>query len=310
MGGAEIVKKEVSKVQFMDGAAVEEVVKVFVACDLQSGNFNVSRLFWMTESAEWMHADVDSVVVSVCVVTKPPRTYFSLGRDGKIFITVSGGSDSVETIPDAGTGKGKLGYVCQIREVAGALYVCGDQGQVYRRVDASWQHHDEGLLHRERRERDISLNSIDGTAANDLYVVGDYGVIFHYDGKKWTDASFQTNLHLQRVKCVSRDLVYVCGERGTLLEGSRHGWKNIGEPDMDATIWDLEVFNEWIYLVAEDRLMVSDGKSIKSVDTKLKPAVDAHRLSSRGGILWSIGENDLAFFDGAKWTRVVHPDNA
>jgi photosystem II stability/assembly factor-like uncharacterized protein len=301
---------QIAGISFMDGVAVEDVVKIFVACDLQTGNFNVSRLFWLTEDGEWMHSDVETIVVSVCVVTKPYRTYFCLGQDGKVYGTISGGGDFFEQITDAGTGKGKYGYVTQIREIASDVYVCGDQGQVYKRSAGGWAHIDVGLLHKERRRHDISHNSIDGTAPDNIYVVGDYGRIFYYDAHKWQDISYETNLSLQRVKCVGSEEIFVCGEHGLLLQGNRNGWKVIGDPELDATIWDLEMFNNKLYLAVEDKLMAYDGIKISEVDTKLTPPIDAYHLSSRNGVLWSIGENDLAFFDGKKWVRVVHPDNA
>ena len=55
--------------------------------------------------------------------------------------------------------------------------------------------------------------------------------------------------------------------------------------------------------------MVYDGNDLSEVDTKLEPPVDAYHLDSRKGILWSFGEEDLAFFDGNTWTRIIHPDN-
>lgn len=302
-------KTEIAKIKYMDGVAVEESVRIFVACDLQTGNFNISRLFWLTEDGEWMYDDVESVIISICIVAKPHRTYFALGQDGLIFVVVSGGEDLKEKIKDAGTGREKYGYVTQIREIGGDVYVCGDQGQVYKRIPDGWKHIDQGMLHKERKKHDISHNSIDGTSSNDIYVVGDHGRIFHFNGNEWTDVSFPTNLHLQRVKCVSSDEVYICGEHGLLLRGNHRGWEMIGDPDMEETIWDVEMFKGKLYLAVEDRLMVYYGEEITPVDTKLTPEIDAHRLDARNGFLWSFGEEDLAYYDGSRWTRVIHPDN-
>jgi photosystem II stability/assembly factor-like uncharacterized protein len=301
---------KISQIQFMDGAAVEDVVRIFIAGDLQSGNYNFSRLFYLRDSGEWGHFDVETIVVSVCVVAKPRRIYFALGRDGLVWVGESGGGQPfIERIPDAGTVKGKYGYLSQIRDIANDVYVCGDGGQVYRRTSNGWIHIDDGILEKRSRPRSNCHNGIDGTGPNDIYVVGEYGRIFHFDGKKWKQVGFQTNLHLERVRCVNRDEVYICGAGGLLLRGNRSGWEAIGDSDMTDHIWDLEVFNGNIYLAVEDTLMVYDGKGIASVETKLDPPIDAHRLSAHNGILWSFGEDDLAYYDGKKWTRVVHPDN-
>jgi hypothetical protein len=36
---------------------------------------------------------------------------------------------------------------------------------------------------------------------------------------------------------------------------------------------------------------------------------DAHVVDACDGVLWSIGEKDIARFDGKQWVRVDHPDN-
>lgn len=301
---------KISKVQYMDGVAVEDAVRMFTATDLQSGNYNFSRLCYLKGEDEWGYFDVETIVVSVCVILKPKRIYFALGRDGLIWVGESGGGDPyIEKVADAGTGKNKYGYFSQIREIAGEVYVCGDGGQVYRRAKQGWVHMDEGVLEKKRRKEGNCHNGIDGTSPNDIYVVGEYGRIFHFNGKAWNDVSFETNCHLERVRCVSSNEVYVCGAQGTLLRGNTKGWEMIGDPDIDGHIWDLEVFQGKVYLAVEDTLMVYDNNVIKPVETKLIPQIDAHRLSSRNGILWSFGENDLAYFDGKKWSRVIDPDN-
>jgi hypothetical protein len=298
----------ISKVQFMDGAAVEDVVRIFIAGDLQSGNYNLSRLFYLRDEDEWGHFDVETIVVSVCVLTKPRRKYFALGRDGLIWSIETGGNPILERISDAGTGKGKFGYLTQIRTIGDRVYACGDGGQVYQHTATGWTHMDDGILDRTPNNTGNCHNGIDGTGPSDIYVVGEYGRIFHFDGQKWTRIDCQTNLNLERVRCVSSDEVYVCGERGILLRGNRRGWDVI-DTELTDNLWDLEMFKGRLYLAAEDRLMYYDGHAIELVDTGLEPQIDAHRLSARNNILWSFGEDDLAYYDGKKWTRVVHPDN-
>lgn len=301
---------QIAKLQFMDGVAIEEVVHFFAAGDLQSGNYNLTRLFYFRDEDEWSFVDVETVVVAVCASFKPRRKYFALGRDGLVWSLESGAEPQLERIADAGTGKKKFGYLSQIRDIQGAVYACGDGGQVYLHGPSGWRHIDDGILEVKEKKSPNCHNGIDGTDRDNIYVVGEYGRIFHFDGSRWKNVSADTNCHLERVKCVSRDEVYVCGANGTLLRGNHSGWEFIGDPAMKEYIWDLEPFLGSLYLAVEDRLMVHNGKSLEFVATKLKADIDAHRLSSRGGKLWSFGERDLAVFDGTRWKQVIHPDNA
>jgi hypothetical protein len=307
--------KEVARVQFMDGAAGDDEVRVFVACDLQTGNYDLTRLCYQLASGEWKFFDVPFSVVSVLLnqTTNPalPRV-LALGRDGRTWVANSGAAPRVERIADAGTGRGKYGYLSQVRQIAGQFYVCGDQGQVYVRHSGTWQHFDSGLLHPRRSEGvDIGLNGIDGTAQDDIYVVGDAGAIFHFDGTGWNDVGVDTNVDLERVRCISAEIVYVCGAFGTLLVGNRQGWRRLAEEVTEDHLWDLELFGGRLYLASDSGLLIYEvaGDALAPVATGLSPEPDAHRLTTNGRELWSIGEKHLARFDGSTWNLVVHPDN-
>ena len=62
--------------------------------------------------------------------------------------------------------------------------------------------------------------------------------------------------------------------------------------------------------------LTSDWGKVKSnlrqmpVPTELDPAPKGYRLHTRDGMLWSFGQDDLVFFDGTKWERIICPDNA
>lgn len=302
-------------VQFMDGAAGDEQVEIFLACDLQTGNYDLTRLCYRLPGDQWKYFDVPFIVVSVLLspTTDPavPRV-LALGRDGRVWLANSGTAPRTERIADAGTGRGKYGYLSRVRQIAGKFYICGDQGQVYVRRGGGWQHMDRGLLHARRAEGiEIGLNGIDGTAPNDIYVVGDAGAIFHFDGTRWEDVGIDTSLDLESVRCVSRDVVYVCGGMGTLLTGNRQGWRRLAEGETENNLWDLEMFGGRLYLASDPGLLAYDATSdaIIPVDTGLSPKPDGHRLSTNVRELWSIGENHLARFDGVAWELIVHPDN-
>lgn len=304
-----------ARVQFMDGAAGDEQVQIFLACDLQTGNYDLSRLCYRLPGDQWKYFDVPFVVVSVplnpTTNSAVPRV-LALGRDGRIWLANSGAAPRTERIADAGTGRGKYGYLSRVRQIAGQFYICGDQGQVYVRRGSGWQHMDRGLLHPRRTEGiEYGLNGIDGTAPDDIYVVGDAGAVFHFDGTRWEDVGIDTSLDLESVRCVSRDIVHVCGGMGTLLTGNRQGWRLLAEGETEDNLWDLEMFGGRLYLAANSGLLAYDatGDAIVPVDTGLSPKPDGHRLSTNVRELWSIGENHLARFDGATWELIVHPDN-
>ncbi len=102
---------EVAPVEYMDGVAGDAEARLFVACDLTTGNYDFSRLFVFREQDEWLYWDVDFTVVSVTMHIDPAssfRTAYALGRDGRVWEKLSGKDPTIATIRDAGTGKGAV----------------------------------------------------------------------------------------------------------------------------------------------------------------------------------------------------------
>lgn len=301
-------------VQFMDGAAGDAQIRLLLAGDLQGGNYDLTRLFYLLPAGAWEFLDIPFVVVSLLRLPPTPGLprVVALGRDGQAWMVMPGGGARTERLPDAGIGQGRHGYLSQVAQIGGALYACGDGGQVYRRGDAGWAHVDAGLLQAGAEGgAPLRLNGIGGTAADDLYVVGAQGGIHHCDGRAWSDVGVDSNLELNRLRCIDRDTVYVCGEGGALLRGNRDGWTWLAPDATGDELWDLEIFQGRLYVASDGGLLVYDEArdTLLPVDTGLSPPPDGHRLSTNGTELWSIGETELAWFDGARWQRLVHPDN-
>jgi hypothetical protein len=300
-------KNDDARVRFADGFVVSKNF-IFIAAQLVTlEDYDLSRIF-MYRDGQWGRYDVNVVVWSVCVVQKPRRAFYCMGRDGQIDVSVAG-EGRTEEIPEAGVGRGKLGYLNQIQEIAGQLYACGGSGQIYRREREGWEHLDQGVLDRKKAARAVDLVSISGTSAKDIYAVGRDGLLFHYDGKSWRSLNSPTSLDLNWVRCVSPNEVYICGNDGGFFKGSVDTWENFSRPDLNEEFWSIEMFSGAPYLAATSGIYKFNGKKVEKVDTKLNPAPGGFHLHANDGVLWSFGENELCFFDGKKWTSVKHPDN-
>ena len=307
-----MVNTGIASVYFVDGCVIEHDYCYFASKlkSIDSQEYDYSRLFFL-DCDKWIFHDLEWDVVSVCVKSKnnnEQRKYCALSMQGDVELQYPGGAD-IEKIADAGTYEG-LGAVKQICEIGEHLYVCGDQGQVYQRVSiGSWEHIDEGLLDRNITASALDLNSIDGTSEDDMYVVGYHGKIFHRDGLVWRELDSPTNAHLGRVRCVSTDEVYICGNNGVFLKGNKAGFEDLSIPGLSDNLWGLECYKGKVYLASLNGLYVYDGTDVEQIKTGLDPEIGGYRLNARDGVLWSFGVDDLAYYDGVRWTRVIHPDN-
>jgi hypothetical protein len=63
------------------------------------------------------------------------------------------------------------------------------------------------------------LQDLWGTSATDVFVVGENGVVLHYDGAEWTGSS-QSDRTLLGVWGPSPGDVFAVGNAGTILHGT------------------------------------------------------------------------------------------
>ncbi len=259
---------------------------------------------------EWAYHDVDTDVIGAVTFRAVDNSLWLLGRHG-IVRTASTGTRSFkleyirgkfreEKIP-----AGKFGELLCIRLIGNDLYVCGQSSQVYIRSATGWSHMDEGMF----KMAAPTLESIDGTGPGDIYAVGEKGIIVHFDGKRWRKLDSPTNRPLSTVRCVSKDEVYICGNDGLLFRGNKDSWEFIGDEEIDYNFWDLEMFQDKIYLAHVAGMVVFDGVQLSDVDFNLGEDISCHKLHANDGVLWSFGVDDLLFQDGQKWTRVICPHN-
>ncbi len=64
-----------------------------------------------------------------------------------------------------------------------------------------------------------NLNAVWGSAAGDVYAVGNSGTILHHDGSSWAAMPSSTGSDLNSVWGSSADTVFIAGSSGTLLKG-------------------------------------------------------------------------------------------
>jgi predicted DNA-binding WGR domain protein len=329
---------DIPSVYYLDGVAFGPS-SVYTATQLETldpREFAHTRMIVYAPGRQpkpFSYHDFEANIVSIHaykVLPEDRHRFVGLDRQGEVHFR-RGGSDPnnrVETLPGAGLlGSNLGGLMTHLREIDGHLWACGHRGQVFRRFGTNdWRHMDGGLFEPKdpssfqgsALEYALSmvegpmLNCIDGNGESDVYAVGDKGLIVHYDGVGWKRIPSGTSEHLQWVRCYGADEVWACGFGGTLLKGSAGtGFSSMSSAKDDQTWVCLTKYSDRIYLCEEGGLYAYDGERIAPMVTNLEPELqDAWRVDHADGVLWSIGVKDLARFDGEKWERIHHPDNA
>jgi hypothetical protein len=297
-----------TKVYFIDGYSPTRGLLGLIAfpIHLKGQDIEFTR-FYTTLNGQWLQMKFDFDTRSLTYLTnKSYKAWWLLGKRGEV-VEIRGGIPRIENIDEAGTGPGKLGYLNKIAVIDGEIYACGYHRQVYKRQDGSWQHLGHGVID---KSLGATFESMAGSGPRDIYAVGSSGDIWHYDGQLWRRCDSPTNQHLLDIHYANSEEIYVCGKNGVLLRGSKDKWDVIKNEDFSQDLWGVEVFNNQVYVASFMGLGIIIGDTIKPLDLGLRRQIAGYRLRQSEGILWSIGNDDIVYFDGQNWTELICPDNA
>lgn len=238
--------------------------------------------------------DTEWDATAIAVARVPKENAIIIGEDGDVAVYL-GNLQSVreKIVPDPV-------LIRNARTIEGYVYACGMKRQVYRRggenqwIDVSAPF--------PRPEERVGFESIDGFSEREIYAVGWNGEIWQYDGTKWTDRTGPTNVILSAVCCGADETVYVAGQQGVMLRGRNSAWEVI-EWDNEVTVdlWDLCWFQDKLYIASMTSLHVLDGNNLVPVEFGEIGVPSCYSLTTAQGVLWSIGRDDVASFDGTTW---------
>ncbi|GAB2882412.1 type IV secretion system immunity protein Tsi7 [Uliginosibacterium flavum] len=247
------------------------------------------------DQAEWaggMNTVWDSNAIAVA--NTPSEKLVVIGEDGDVFTYVGGNSTEESILPPPT-------LIRNARAIEGKVFACGMKRQVYERVDEALWHDISAPLPTEGEE--VGFEAIDGFFRNEIYAAGWNGEIWQFDGTRWHDRGSLTNRILTSVCCAQNGVVYIAGQSGLLIRGRNDAWEVVHwDEDTNVDIWDLCWFQDKLYVSTMSGLFTLEGKALVTVDFGGTAEPETfYSLTTAEGVLWSIGESDVASFDGQSW---------
>jgi len=232
---------------------------------------------------------------AIAIARRPEEKAVCIGEDGDVR-TYVGGKVTEERILPAPK------VIRNARSIDGEVYACGMLRQMYRRVgEANWR---DISAPRPKKGHTVGFESVDGFDGGEIYAVGWEGELWQYDGTRWTQHPTPTNVILSAVCCAGDGVVYVAGYGGVMLRGRGDQWELIDwEEGVTAQLWDVCWFDGKLYVAAINHLYTLAGPKLVPVDFGDSEPGTCFSLSSAGGVLWSVGRDDVVSFDGTSWQR-------
>lgn len=241
----------------------------------------------------WRGITVNWSAGSCCATSVSRQRFYLLGINGEFWLLHD------NDLSEKQVGEDSLRAMAVIGRY---IYAVGVAGRILRSEDGqSW----ERLVHAEVANNHL-LEGIAAYASDEIYAVGAEGAIVLLRPAKAERVDSPTNLVLSAVCRGPDDVLYACGQRGTISRGRGHEWALIEHSVTNEDLWDIQTFQGRIFLTSTNFLYELKSGTLETVCFKHDIAFTFHKLASAGdGALLSVGQKDAFLFDGSQWIRLI-----
>ncbi|MBN1607411.1 MAG: hypothetical protein JW940_12305 [Polyangiaceae bacterium] len=218
----------------------------------------------------------------------------------------SGGGAGAEPVHSAGSG-GVAGNEAggdggAEQDPAETVWAVGAQGKIWLRTEEKrWEDWESPT--------DKNLNALWGSAADDIWAVGDEGVLLHFDGE-WARVELAEDLpNLRAIHGRSATDVWAVGDGGAVLRWNGSRWNRIESP----TTQNLRS----VRAVSKDEVWVGgpvggilewDGTRLRERSISAAPLVIDRLWHSNGGPVWALADYEVDctdWEDDEQWGTVA-----
>lgn len=244
-------------------------------------------------------------LIGVCTKPLPRGLMVSQNNDGQVYL-VGGGAPASEEFIDAG----KIPATNRVKCINGYAYSVGSFHSIYKRTDTnSWVKFGE-FPH---VEASISqgFKDMDAFSESDMYAVGGDGDVWRFDGARWRQQGFPSNLQLATVTCAGDGRVYISGEGGSLWRGRESSWELIYKGGSSIMWNDVLWFESKLWLASDYQFRIWNGAQLISPTLDGTPEGETvpvfGHMDVRDGLLVVASPNVVMSFDGREWRTLVAP---
>lgn len=239
--------------------------------------------------------------VGIATVPLHQTLLVARNNDGQVCVMGGGGK-----FPDELIDPGKVPMTWRIKTLGGYAYSVGGQRKIYKRTEVGkWVRVLE--VPRADNIETVGFSDMDAFSDTDMYAVGGHGDVWHFDGRKWRQMGFPSNVELGTVTCAGDGQVYISGEGGSLWAGRESIWKRVYEGGSSILWNDAVWFQDRLWLASDYQFKVWDGRQLEGVTHKGKPVPISGHMDARDGLLAVASQQVVMAYDGQSWRTIVAP---
>lgn len=238
--------------------------------------------------------------------TQPDSKGFAISSHGDIYAIGGGVNEREIDIPTSENGGPLRGVIRRVRTICGWLYLCGGNNCVGKRLGKnSWLSYSEDVPNPPRTDgRYNFLHDIDGFSEEDIYMVGNYGQVFHFDGKVWKRISIPSNIDFETVCCAGDGHVYISGANGTTFRGRGDTWQLIHTGRGSLPFREMVWYEDRVWCTSDYGLWQIKDAKLESVGLHNGMNAYSGNLSTAAGVLLLAGYGGAAYLANGAWTNI------
>ncbi len=266
----------------------------------------------------WAFRTLRHIDVMRCAVAESPMPQLvAVAMDGQVFVAGSGYSAFEERIHEHRDGPLR-GAVRDVFSIDGQVYVVqGNRGVCRRSGLDSWESLCAGLpVPRGSRERDeIGFSCATGVRHDSIYAGGARGDLWRFDGSVWTeqklpfhrDTGLDPGFDIVALCCVDPGSVYVACRNGNIHLGTDSRWQTLSAPSIGRIgprIKSMVAYQGRVWATSGSGFWIFSKEGVEQVvlPEGIRPG---DSLAARGKVLLMAGRSGAAYFDGARWHRIL-----
>lgn len=244
------------------------------------------------------------------------RTAVFPSMDHRVYVTGSGPAYQDESLASMSDKTAKAGIavtrgaVTRLKQLDGWLYGCGGGRTLFKRLDkGTWESFSQDIP-RVPDEQHVGsseegFEDFDGWSESDIYAVGGYGDVWHFDGKGWRQIPFPTDEPLKSVCCGGDGQVYISGYEGVTFVGRGDRWKKIFDGGISLGFRDMVWYEDRVWCTSDYGLWTIHEERVCVADVPPTVAACAGHLSVGDGVLLLAGYSGAAFREHGAWQQIV-----
>lgn len=247
-------------------------------------------------------------------ISKTPKEQAVMVSSDCSTAVLGGGDDEMEqSIPKGGPDQPLYTSVHGLATIDGYVYATGGWRGVCRRIGPNqWEQMGDRTTLPVPKRNDFGsntegFNAIGGFNANDIYCVGGRGDAWRFNGDRWFQCAFPSNMTLYNVCCAGDGYVYIGMQSGSVMRGRENSWEIIHKGEFTLPFKDMVWFDGRVWCTSDYGIwVIEDGKLVEP-DLPAEVRSCSGNLSVGDGVMLLAGMYGATVYDGKVWTPLISP---